>query len=358
MAISVMLKPASSNCNLSCKYCFYHSLSSERSNYSMGMMSSDTAESVIKSAFDFAEGSDVYFTFQGGEPLLRGLDFYLDFVECIKKYNSRNSAVHLCLQTNATLINDKFAEFFKRNNFLIGVSLDGDKELNSYRLYNDNSESFDDVMRGIDLLKKYGVSFNVLSVLTKKTALNFRQAYRFFKAHDLRYMQFIPCLKPFSGNYDEGMYMSVSDYSEFLRRGFNIYYNDFMRREPVSVRMFDNYVSLASGSNAEQCGMNGCCSTQFVVEGDGSVYPCDFYCTDEWYLGNINEASFKELYRSSKSVEFLKESFLLSDDCKKCRWFYICRGGGCKRNRQDSDYCAAYKAFFEAYEYKIKQMKG
>ncbi len=358
MSISVMLKPASSNCNLRCEYCFYHSLSAERQEFSKGMMSIDTANRVIDSALDFAKGTDVYFTFQGGEPLLCGMDFYRHFVSYTKKNNRHGSPIHICLQTNGTLITEEFAEFFKKNNFLIGVSLDGDKTLNSYRIYADGSDSFSDVMRGIELLKRYGVNFNVLSVLTKRTAQNFRKAYRFFKENGLRYLQFIPCLRPMKSNYDEELYMDCDDYAEFLSRGFNIYFNDYMRGEYVSIRSFDNYVSLSAGNNAEQCGMNGCCSTQFVVEGDGSVYPCDFYCTDEWYLGNINESSFDALYHGERAAAFLKESFKLSDECKNCGYFYICRGGGCKRNRQDKDYCSAYKKFFSVSEYKMKQMKG
>lgn len=357
MPISVMLKPASSNCNLRCEYCFYHSLSSQRQDFSKGMMSIDTAKRVIDSALEFANGTDVYFTFQGGEPLLCSIDFYKEFVSYIKENNKNNSPVHLCLQTNGTLINEDFASFFKQNNFLIGVSLDGNEELNSYRIYPDGSNSFDDVMKGIELLKKHGVAFNILSVLTKRTAQSFRRAYRFFKENDLKYLQFIPCLRPMNQEYDDSMYMDNDDYGEFLTRGFNIYYNDFMRGDFVSIRSFDNYVALANGSNAEQCGMNGCCSTQFVVEGDGSVYPCDFYCTDEWYLGNINNSSFDELYKSERSVEFMKDSFVISDFCKECQYFYVCRAGGCKRNRQDKNYCDAYKRFFFNNEHKMKQMK-
>lgn len=358
MPISVMIKPSSSFCNLKCEYCFYSSLAGEREEYSKGMMSFETAKKIILSALEFTDGSDVYFTFQGGEPLLSGIDFFESFVEYTKAENMKNAPVHYCLQTNGTLINDAFAAFFKKHNFLIGVSLDGDEDINSYRVYPDGKSSFDDVMCGISLLKKYGVTFNVLSVLTKKTAGNFRRAYRFFKSNDLRYLQFIPCLRPFKSDYDEELYMNEEDYSDFLCRGFNIYFNDYMRGGYVSIRSFDNYIALINGKNAEQCGMNGCCSLQFVVEGDGSVYPCDFYCTDEWYLGNINQSSFNELYHSEKAVEFMKNSFKLDEKCNSCDYFYVCRGGGCKRNRQDKDYCASYKKFFSANEYKMKMIKG
>ena len=356
MAISVMLKPASSNCNLACEYCFYHSLSLERKEYSKGMMNIETAQRVIKSALDFAKGEDVYFTFQGGEPLLRGLDFFESFADFVKKNNNQGSKIHYCLQTNATLLDNATACFLAESGFLVGVSLDGDKDMNKYRVYPDGKSSFEQVMAGIELLKKHKVTFNILSVLTKNTAKNFKTAYRFFKENDLRYLQFIPCLKPFSDNYDPSLYMSCDDYGDFLNRCFKIYFNGYMRGDYMSVRCFDNYVALAKGQNAEQCGMNGCCSTQFVVEGDGSVYPCDFYCTDEWYLGNINEMDFNSLYHSEKSVEFLKNSFILDERCKKCPHFSLCRGGGCKRNKQSADYCTAYKNFFENNTDKLYMM--
>lgn len=311
------------------------------------MMSQDTAKKVIDSALDFSKGEDVFFTFQGGEPLLRGLDFYQNFVSYVQENNKNGSKIHYCLQTNATLLDDGTSSFLAKNNFLVGVSLDGDRDMNLYRIYPNGKSSFDDVMKGIELLKRYGVTFNILSVLTKNTAKNFRTAYRFFKENNLRYLQFIPCLKPFDKECDQSLYMTSDDYGEFLNRCFKIYFNGFMRGDYVSIRSFDNYVALSKGQNAEQCGMNGCCSTQFVVEGDGSVYPCDFYCTDSWYLGNINEMDFNSLYHSEKAVEFLKNSFKLDDRCRECEYFSLCRGGGCKRNREDTDYCQAYKSFFE-----------
>lgn len=358
MSVSVMLKPASSNCNLKCEYCFYHSLSSERKEYSKGMMHIDTAKKVILSAFEFTDEGTVFFTFQGGEPLLRGIDFFKEFVSFAEESNKKSLKISYCLQTNGTLIDEEYAEFFSENHFLVGVSLDGDEELNKYRVYKNGESSFRDVLKGIDLLQKYNVTFNVLSVLTKNTAQNFKKAYRFFKQNGLRYLQFIPCIPPFHADVEDELYMNDEDYAQFLTRCFNIYFNDYMRGEYISVRSFDNYIALANGNHAEQCGMNGCCSTQFVVEGDGSVYPCDFYCTDDWLLGNIHDSSLNELYRSEKSVEFLKNSFKVNEECKTCGYFYVCRGGGCKRNKTAHNYCASYKKFFDLCEYKMKQMKG
>lgn len=345
MPISIMLKPASSACNLKCEYCFYSSVAADRLEANKGIMSIETAKNVIKSAFEYAK-DQVFFVFQGGEPLLAGIDFFESFVSAVREFNSNHTKVSYSLQTNGTLLNEKWCEFFYKNHFLIGVSLDGDREQNSYRVYKDGRETFDDVMAGIELLKKYEIPFNVLSVLTKRCANNFRKTYRFFKENGLYYLQYIPCLKPF-GEEDNEYSMGNEDYLGYLENAYKLYYNDFFRYHKVSIRQMDNYRLLASGRNAEQCGMNGLCSNQYVVEGDGSIYPCDFYCTDEWYIGNINEISFNDAYNSKKAVEFIKDSFKLKEECKSCDHFHLCRGGGCKRNREAYDYCEAYKSFFD-----------
>ncbi len=164
--------------------------------------------------------------------------------------------------------------------------------------------------------------------------------------NNIHNFQYINCLKPFNEASDDDLYMSNDDYSFFLEKAFRLYYNDNMMGNRVSVRSFDNYLLLLRGRNAEQCGMNGFCSTQFVVEGDGTVYPCDFYCTDEWELGNINDLSFSEMNRSKISKGFIKESLVVEEDCKQCAYFALCRGGGCKRSRLDADFCKTYKKFF------------
>lgn len=344
--ISVMVKPSSSACNLKCKYCFYTSLAEARDEAFKGYMNEKTAENIIKSALEYARSTEVFFTFQGGEPLLSGIDFFKMFVEKENRLNLNKSKITNCIQTNATLITDEWCEFFKQNNILVGVSLDGDRELNSYRVYKDGRESFDDVMHGIALLQKHGVTFNILSVLTSRLAQNFRKSYRFFKSNNLHYLQYIPCLKAFDETESEYA-MSIGDYSSYLCSAYKLYFNDLSRGVQMSIRQFDNYRLLMQGRPAEQCGMNGFCSEQFVVEGDGSVYPCDFYCTTEYYLGNINDLSFAEISKSETYRSFVKSSFTVPDRCKACDYYTLCRGGGCKRNALSSDYCEAYKMFFK-----------
>ena len=147
--------------------------------------------------------------------------------------------------------------------------------------------------------------------------------------------------------------MNNEDYLNYLNSAFRMYYNARLRGTSFSIRQFDNYVLLAHGSCPEQCGMKGGCSEQFVVEGDGSVYPCDFYCNDEQCLGNINDTSFAQMRKSKKALDFISSSFEKKDECNECKYYYLCRGGGCKRNNASFNYCETYKKFFSQNEGKI-----
>lgn len=356
MPISVMIKPASSVCNLNCEYCFYSSLASERREYSKGMMSINTAENIIKAAVEFAKGSEMIFTFQGGEPLLAGINFYKAFADLVRVHNIYSSKITYCLQTNGTLLNADWCAFFKENHFLLGVSLDGNEIQNAYRVYPDGSASFQDVFNGIRLLQQFDVEFNVLSVVTKKLANSVREHYKFMKQNHIFNLQYINCLKPFKSEYNSDLYMNNDDYLFFLEKAFKLYYNDNMRKNRISVRTFDNYLLLLQGKHAEQCSMNGFCSVQFVVEGDGTVYPCDFYCTDEWEIGNINQQSFLHMLNSEKHRKFLKENCFANEKCRSCGYFNLCRGGGCKRNKANTNFCKAYKAFFSSSAHLMKNM--
>lgn len=351
MPLSIMVKPASSACNLRCEYCFYTAVAKKREVFDKGMLSLETSEKMISSAFECSKDF-VGFVFQGGEPLIRGIDFYREFVSLVKKYNTSGAEVSFAVQTNGTLLNDEWCEFFRENNFLVGVSLDGNEEQNKYRVYPDGSASFTDIMAGIELLKKHNVQFNVLSVLTKNLANTFRDSYKFFKSMGLSYLQYIPCLRDFDSD-DDVYVMNNDDYLNYLNSAFRMYYNARLRGTPFSIRQLDNYVLLAHGSCPEQCGMKGGCSEQFVVEGDGSVYPCDFYCNDEQCLGNINDTSFAEMRKSKKALDFISSSFEKRDECSECKYYYLCRGGGCKRNNASFNYCETYKKFFSQNEGKM-----
>lgn len=344
--LSLMIKPASSLCNLSCEYCFYKDVSEHREHLGFGIMTADTAELLVKKALQFADGNFAAFAFQGGEPTLAGLDFFRLFVEYVNKYNVKNSKVFYSIQTNGTLLDKDWALFFKENSFLVGLSLDGDFDGNKFRKRPSGQNAYYKILTAAELLKKYEVDFNILTVLTGYCAENGEKIYKFFRSQGFRYLQFIPCLRPFDSKESCELYMTAEQYADFLIKVFNLYVKDYVRGNYISIRQFDNWVRLYLRQPAEQCGASGYCSRQFVAEANGNIYPCDFYCTDEYLLGNIGDKSFSELEQTAAAALFIKESLSIPERCKKCAVYGLCRGGGCKRTQLSEDYCKAYKKFF------------
>lgn len=344
--LSIMIKPASSLCNLRCKYCFYCDVAANREVFSLGKMSEDTAEKLIKDALRFADGSSVAFAFQGGEPLLRGMDYFKFFTETVKANNHKGSEIYYSIQTNGTLIDDEWARFFTEHKFLVGLSLDGDYEGNKFRVDANGQNSYYKIITAANKLKKHGTEFNILTVLTGYCSDNAERIYKFFRRQGFKYIQFIPCLRPMGDKTESELYMTEKQYSDFLIRIFNLYVKDFVRGNYISIRQFDNWVRMYLGERAEQCGLMGHCTHQFVIEGNGNIYPCDFYCSDEWCLGNINDLTLEEMAKGKRAFEFIKESISVDEKCKKCQFYPLCRAGGCKRNKVSADYCQSYKTFF------------
>lgn len=346
--LSIMIKPASSLCNLRCKYCFYADVSSQREFENFGLMAEETAEKLISSALDFADGESVAFAFQGGEPLLRGMEFFESFAQKVDFHNTKGSEIFYSLQTNGILIDEKWAEFFRKNRFLIGLSLDGNYGCNRFRVDANNENVYYTVSEKAEILKKHKVEFNILTVLTGLAAENGAEIYKALRDSGYKYLQFIPCLRPFGDKSENQLYMTPKQFEKFLIEVFNLYVKDFYRGNYVSVRYFDNLVRMYLGDRPEQCGLCGHCTHQFVAEGNGNIYPCDFYCTDEWLLGNINEVSLESMAKSEKAKKFIVESLSTGEECKACKFFPLCRGGGCKRQKADRDYCQSYKSFFSS----------
>jgi len=346
--LSIMIKPASSLCNLRCKYCFYCDVAENRDVPNFGVMKEDTAEKLIKSALSFADGDSVAFAFQGGEPLIAGLDYFRFFVRTVKENNSKNSRIFFSVQTNGTLVTDEWCDFFRENEFLVGLSLDGDREGNRFRVDEKGNNAYFKILKAAKKLKRREVEFNILVVLTGYCADRCEKVYKYFRDNGFKYLQFIPCLRPFGDSSESELYMTNGQYAAFLIKTFNLYVKDFVRGNYVSIRYFDNLVRMYLGERAEQCGLCGVCGHQLVVEGNGNLYPCDFFCTDEWLLGNINETSVRSALTGKKAESFVRESYAVPQKCKSCRFFPLCRAQGCKRQKLHADYCEAYKTFFSS----------
>jgi len=345
--LQIMIKPVSGSCNLRCKYCFYIDEMSHRSNALYGKMSFATAETLIRKAFICADDS-IFFSFQGGEPLLAGLEYYSFFVKTVEKYNVRKLQINYSIQTNGTILSDDFCSFFAKEGFLVGVSLDGVESVhNAYRVDSNNNGSYSLVMDGIRMLQKHGVDFNILCVITKETAKNIYDVIKSLRKYEN--IQFIPCIDSFDEN-DIGHSLDADEYGRVLVEIFQNYSASFFSKDRFSERRMDNYISMLLGYPPEHCGMSGCCGVYYLIEADGSVFPCDFYVLDQWCLGNINDTSFLRMEKSERALNFHRQSREVPHECSSCDYYFICRGG-CRRDREPdmvhNRFCASYKYFFD-----------
>ena len=351
--LNLLIKPASSSCNLRCRYCFYYDVADNREVKNYGIMNDDTLENMVKKVFDDVEYS-ANFAFQGGEPTMAGIEFFEKFHKFVEKYNTKKIIVNFSLQTNGTLLNKKWLELFKKHNYLIGLSLDGNKEMHdTFRIDAKGEGTFSRVLKAAKMMKKAEVEFNILCVVNKLIAQNGKLVYNFFRNNGFRYYQFIPCLDSLSCSEEKDYTLTAEDYGKFLDETFNLWYEDIMSGKRISVRHFDNYTKILLGEEPEACDMVGHCNMNAVLESDGSMYPCDFYVLDEFKVGNINESSFEELFKSEAEMRFLRTSLAVDEKCKVCRYFKICRGG-CRRHKEltaegnyENRFCESYKYFFE-----------
>ena len=351
--MNVLVKPASSLCNLKCSYCFYCDEAENRNGGNASVMSAETAENLIKRVLEFCgENSDISFMFQGGEPLMAGIDFFKEFIATAEKLKDSATKIRYSLQTNGTLINSAFAQFFKEHDFLIGVSIDGDEATHNAN----RCGSFEKAMSGVELLRKNGVDFNILSVITAKT--DAAKLFEFYKKNGFSDVQPIYCLDPLDGkksNYS----LDAKAFARFQKRFFNLWFGEISRGNRFYVRDFDNLISLITNGYAEQCGASGRCNAQLVVEADGTCYPCDFYCLDEYECPNINSATINDILNCDRLRKFMEFDEPKNKLCAECPVRPLCNGG-CKRYRslynQLSGYCPRMDFIIHAVE-KLKNVR-
>jgi len=326
-------------------------------------MDVEVLEKVLEKVLAHAEG-ECTIAYQGGEPTLIGLDFFKKSIELQNKYNINHVKIYNAIQTNGYYTDKEWAKFYVDNNFLVGVSLDGGPKIHDhYRLNAKGEGSFHRVMDTIALFQKYDVPFNILSVVNSKTAPQIERNYEFYKKHDLKYLQFIACLDPIGeepGLRDYSLLPEV--YGEFLIKLFRLWYQDLLQGTQPYIRQFENYISMLLGYPPESCDMNGICSKQYVVEADGSVYPCDFFVMDGYRLGSFCEHTVAQIDESRDGLGFLEKSLQHDKKCDSCRFYPLCRGG-CTRNRQPDEpyhqyFCKAYEMFFEACLPQMLEIAG
>ncbi len=364
--ISVLMKPASSMCNMTCDYCFYCDEAKKRELESFGFMSETTLKNVIRKTLIPAEGSATY-AFQGGEPTLRGLDFFKKVLEYQKQYNKNHIQIHNALQTNGYAIDEEWCEFLHDNNFLVGISVDGTEEIHDcYRHSKSGKPTYERVVKTTELFDKYKVEYNILTVVNKKVAASITEIYQEYKKRGWMYQQYITCLDPLNEEHGNSEYALLPEqYGKFLMELFDLWYEDLLKGKQPFIRQFDNYVAIAKGYPPEACNQRGICGIQNVVEADGSVYPCDFYVLDDYKIGNFNEERLHAINERRVESGFLQRSLQLDARCVECRYYTLCRGE-CQRNRDYNQetqtysnyFCEGYKMFFEHIWDRVHEVAG
>jgi uncharacterized protein len=356
----VMAKPAGSTCNLDCKYCFYLSKETLRGGPGTGEMSEDTLELFIRQYIKGTTGPQVVFSWQGGEPTLRGLDFYRRVVALQKKYAKSGQRIENDLQTNGVLLNEEWATFLKEHGFLVGLSIDGPRELHdAFRINKGGAPTFDKVMAAAKLLRKFGVPFNTLTCVHRLNASRPLDVYRFLRSElNSTYIQFIPIvqLKEFETTapqkWDESRLPTVGspearpdhpnsvvtdwsvdpeEYGYFLSRVFD----EWRRKDfgKVLVNHFETLVAQHMGLPSQLCIYNEFCGKGVALEHDGSVYSCDHYVYPEYRLGTVQEKPLAEMVFSREQVKFgYAKSETLPRYCRECPYLKDC-WGECPKNR-------------------------
>ena len=353
--LNVMIKPSSGNCNMKCDYCFYCDEMENRKQQLYGFMTEETLKNVIRKTM-LCAGGHISYAFQGGDPLLRGKEFFEKVIEYQKRYNKNCITVANALQTNGYLIDDDWCRFFKENNFLIGVSVDGTREIHDcYRHSKSGEDTYDRIENNIRLLDKYGVDYNILTVVTDKIAKNIKEIYFDYEKHGWRYQQYIECLDPMGEEYGMKPYsLKPEVFGQYMTELFELWYEDWKRGRQPYIRKFENYIGILAGYYPESCEQRGICGMQTVVEADGSVYPCDFYMLDEYYLGNFNKDRLMDIDKKRTEIGFIERSKMISEECKVCKYYKVCRGG-CQRSKEYHTYETGYRSYFcEGYKIFFK----
>jgi uncharacterized protein len=366
-----MSKPTGPLCNLDCTYCFYLEKENLYPNTRKWAMTDEVLEAYVRGYIEAQDADTVNFAWQGGEPTLLGVDFFERAVELERRY-AGGKRITNALQTNATLLDDRWGEFLARNGFLVGVSIDGPRELHDfYRVDKGSAGTFDRVMRGLEALKRHRVEFNTLTVVNRQNSRHPLEIYRFLKSIGSRFMQFIPIVERKAAvATSEGLVLiqpafegatEVTEWSveprafgEFLVAIFN----EWVKRDVGAyyVQHFDVALESWLGLPQSLCVFRRTCGSALALEHSGDLYSCDHFVYPEFKLGNILEISMGEMVNSDRQRDFGNaKADALPRMCRECDVRFACNGE-CPKHRftrtPDGEaglnyLCAGYKLFFK-----------
>ena len=342
----VMLKPAGAHCNLACKYCYYLEKNKLYPTAQRHLMSNEMLEQFTREYIEAQTMSQVLFTWHGGEPLLRSIDFYRKALSLQQKY-AGSRRIDNVIQTNGTLLTDEWCEFFAQNHWLVGISIDGPQpDHDRYRLTAAGKPSWKKVMQGIKLLKKHGVEWNAMAVVNAYNANHPLEFYRFFKENGCQFLQFTPIVERLTRHEDGRTLASLADKDEISLSEASVtpeqwgnflcaIFDEWVRKDvgKIFVEIFDCTLANWMGISPGICAYSKECGHAGVMEHNGDVYSCDHFVFPEYKLGNIRDHSLIDMLYGEQQQEFsrLKHSSL-PRQCKECDMEFACHGE-CPKNR-------------------------
>lgn len=342
----VMLKPAGAHCNLACKYCYYLEKNKLYPTAQRHLMSDEMLEQFTREYIEAQTMNQVLFTWHGGEPLLRSIDFYRKALSLQQKY-AGGRRIDNVIQTNGTLLTDEWCEFFAQNHWLVGISIDGPQpDHDHYRLTAAGKPSWKKVMQGIKLLKKHGVEWNAMAVVNAYNANHPLEFYRFFKENGCQFLQFTPIVERLTRHEDGRTLASLADKDEISLSEASVapeqwgyflcaIFDEWVRKDvgKIFVEIFDCTLANWMGISPGICAYSKECGHAGVMEHNGDVYSCDHFVFPEYKLGNIRDLSLIDLLYGEQQQEFsrLKHSSL-PRQCKECDMKFACHGE-CPKNR-------------------------
>ena len=349
-SFSLLIKPVSADCNLRCEYCFYidHLKKVEKKP----RMSDKVLETMIASYMQTNQKNSFNFGWQGGEPTLLGLSFWQKVINLQKQYAPKGAVISNGLQTNGTLITSDLAKFYAEYKFLLGVSLDGPPYLhNYYRKTIDQKPTHNLVMRGIEILRKYNVEFNILILVNNENVKKAAEIYHYLRDEGFYYHQYIPCVE-FDKNCNLKIFsIKAEEWGSFLCDLFDEWIKEDISR--VSIRLFDSILEYLIYGTYNVCYMGKNCCQYFVIEYDGSIYPCDFFVREDLLLENVLNDKWEDVLNSSVYQKFGQNKSNWHENCKSCSFINLCHGD-CQKFRNEnpqnshisSVLCRGWKKFF------------
>jgi uncharacterized protein len=373
--LHVVAKPVGSACNLNCAYCFYLEKQSLYGNGKDFRMPDEVLTAFVRAYVEAQPTPVVEFVWQGGEPTLLGLDFFRRVVDLQRPYTWQK-IISNSLQTNGTLLTDEWCRFLKQHNFMVGLSLDGPREIHDrYRCDRHGTGSFDDVMRGLKLLQKHGVDYNVMASVARETARQPLDVYQFFKEQGVEFIQFVPIIERLPATAEQQSGLSLAgpavldrtepntnttswtvlpeEYADFLIA----VYEEWVRNDvgTTFVMNFEWALNAWIGNPSPVCIHARQCGRSLVIEHNGDIFACDHYVYPEYRLGNILTDDLFAMVTSSLQTGFgVEKENALPRWCRECDVLAACQGGCPKHRFAQSHYdeaglhylCAGYRKFF------------